>query len=145
MSDFGTSLNTTGFAASTSNIGPSTPSFQTFCLETDEFTGDNPTNFLVSDEAVLGGSGGPSPDPISNGTAWLYARFATGSLAGYVYTAGVGRAASATGAPAGDLVPRAGDRRRRQRLLQRRGGGVRWQRSRWPRRMRRRASWACTS
>jgi len=42
---------------------------------------------------VNGGNGGPNPDPISVGTAWLYYNFATGNLANYNY--GAGRAASA--------------------------------------------------
>jgi hypothetical protein len=55
-----------------------TGSFQSFCLETDEFVGPLPGTYKanVSTSAIAGGSGGPSPDPISVGTAWLYSQFA---------------------------------------------------------------------
>jgi hypothetical protein len=62
------------------------PSFQTFCLEENEYIADGTTyNYTIGDSAVLGGNGGPA-DPISNGTAWLYAQFASGTLKNYAYT-----------------------------------------------------------
>ncbi|HPQ44595.1 MAG TPA: PEP-CTERM sorting domain-containing protein [Syntrophales bacterium] len=69
--------------------------FSTFCLETDEYLNFT-DGFVVggiSDSATAGGSGGPSPDPLSNWTAYLYSEFAAGTLTGYDY--GAGRAASA--------------------------------------------------
>jgi VPDSG-CTERM motif len=79
----------------TSNISNS-PSFQTFCLEENEYIQQGYTyNFgALSDSASLGGVVGPNPDPISIGTAWLYSQFATGALAGYTWS-GSGRNTSA--------------------------------------------------
>ena len=80
-------LNNVSYADVTKNI-PGTPnnvdSFQTFCIETNEFT-TNPMNFVVTSAASGGGILGPSPDPISKGTAWLYSQFAKGALDGYDY------------------------------------------------------------
>lgn len=68
--------------------------FQTFCIEYDEFI--RGTRFAeLSTKAIHGGIGGGSPDPLSIGAAWLYKRFAEGTLVGYNYTPGAGRAASA--------------------------------------------------
>jgi hypothetical protein len=69
--------------------------FQTFCLERNEFLSGQPFDGWLNTAAVAGGIGGGSPDPISIGTAWLYKQFAEGNLAGYNYTPGPGRAASA--------------------------------------------------
>ena len=91
VSGFGSSLSTLGYGPTTSNQAGLVPSFQTFCLESDEFVGGDPTHFIVNDKVVDGGSGGPSPDPISIGTAWLYSQFAAGTLTGYNYTPGAGR------------------------------------------------------
>jgi len=72
------------------------PSIQSFCLETDEFIAIGGTyNFVVNSAAVAGGSGGPSPDPLSIGAAYLYDQFRQGILAGYNYAPGVLREASA--------------------------------------------------
>jgi len=72
-----------------------TNSFQSFCLEHNEYVSP-PGNydFTISDKAIAGGVG-PVGDPISKGTAWLYAQFVKGTLAGYEYTPGAGRAADA--------------------------------------------------
>ena len=74
----------TGTTSNVSNL----PSFQTFCLEENEYIQQGYTyNFgALSDSAMQGGVGGPSPDPISIGTAWLYSQFATGALAGYAWS-----------------------------------------------------------
>lgn len=61
--------------------------FNTFCLEKDEYISFN-TEYLVSDisgEVIEGGSGGPSPDPLSPLTAYLYYHFRIGDLEGYTY------------------------------------------------------------
>lgn len=71
--------------------------YNSFCIETDEFL-DYSHVFMIDDistEARSGGSGGPSPDPISQETAYLYNHFYWGSLAGYDYNYGTGREDSA--------------------------------------------------
>ncbi len=69
--------------------------FQSFCVEVTERLSSRPFWAELSTEAKLGGLGGGSPDPLSAGTAWLYKLFAQGQLAGYDYTPGLGREASA--------------------------------------------------
>lgn len=64
--------------------------FQSFCIEVNE-TSYTPVNFVVGTAAIAGGVGG-NPDPISEGTAFLYNAFARGVLANYF---GVNRAANA--------------------------------------------------
>jgi hypothetical protein len=81
--------------------------FQTFCLEHNEYIYTNTTyNVTISDSAKNGGVGGATnnADPISAGTAWLYRAFATGSLNIYDYT-NPGRSTSFGGlsAAAGEL------------------------------------------
>ena len=47
--------------------------FQTFCIEQGEYLSSNATyNYVINSVAVQGGVGGPDPDPISKGTAYLY-------------------------------------------------------------------------
>ena len=84
------------YGASTSNFIVS-GSFQTFCLETDEYVWQNGVyDYTGSMSANLGGNGGSSPDPISQGTAFMYMLFATqDSRLGYNYATGSGRVASA--------------------------------------------------
>ena len=66
--------------------------FFTFCLErTAPVTFEKPHNAVVNDVVVgLGGHKGGvnGVDALSNGTAWLYQQFATGTLEGYDYTPG---------------------------------------------------------
>jgi len=66
------------------------PSFQTFCIELNEYIHPDGKEYHValSDSAWLGGKGGPTPDPLSIGAAYLYAQFARGILTGYEYTPG---------------------------------------------------------
>jgi hypothetical protein len=69
--------------------------FQTFCIETNEYISFGTTYYAeISTEAILGGVGGGSPDPLDPLTAYLYASFISGTLMGYDY-AGAQRAASA--------------------------------------------------
>jgi hypothetical protein len=83
---------TMGYAASTTVNG----GFETFCVEENEyFTPGASYYYGISQKAVNGGVGGPHPDPISKGTAWLYLQFATGALTGYDYTLGSGGDTSA--------------------------------------------------
>jgi hypothetical protein len=55
--------------------------FKTFCLETDEFLNFEDTFRVddVSDRAVGGGSGGPSPDPLDDKTAWMFLQYYSGA------------------------------------------------------------------
>jgi len=72
--------------------------FETFCLEiNEEFYSGNSYTYALSDAAKSGGAGGAvnGKDPVSVGSAWLYSQFAAGTLAGYNYTSGLGRQASA--------------------------------------------------
>jgi hypothetical protein len=81
--------------------------FQTFCLEYNEYIYTNMTyDVTISNSAKDGGLGGATnyADPISAGTTWLYRAFATGSLSIYDYT-NPGRSTSSGGlsASAGEL------------------------------------------
>lgn len=63
-------------------------SFQTFCLEQPESVANGNVNYVVNDEAVIGGTNSGTPgdqggDIISQGTAWLYSLFARGILTDY--------------------------------------------------------------
>lgn len=81
---------------STKGKGVYTDSFQSFCMERNEYISINSTyNFKISNAAVAGGIGGGSPDPLSVGAAYLYYQFSQGILTGYDYTQGTGRATSA--------------------------------------------------
>lgn len=62
-------------------------SFATFCLERNELItlGGTYDYFMNPAGSVNGGVGGGNPDPISQGTAFLYRQFALGTLAGYDY------------------------------------------------------------
>jgi len=80
--------------------GPS-GTWESFCLERTEFVTIGSTyNAVVNTEAMLGGlnNGVPGPgggDPVDARTAYLYSNFAGGTLTGYNYTPGTGRANSA--------------------------------------------------
>ncbi len=72
----------------TANVLSTVNTFQTFCLEGNEYINPNTTYYAIVSEtnsAVGGGAGSGGSDPISKGTAWLYSLFATGDLAGYNY------------------------------------------------------------
>lgn len=83
------------------DITAETGLFQTFCIEKDEYIGVGGTyDVMVSTEAIGGGinkgANGPlGGDPLNPMTAFLYSQFRAGTLAGYDYTAGSGRVASA--------------------------------------------------
>jgi hypothetical protein len=64
-------------------------------------------DFTTGPAAQAGGYGGGNPDPISEGTAWLYEAFSNGSLANYSY-------ATAT---AQDLLDRASSGRALQNAI----------------------------
>ncbi len=63
--------------------------WNSFCIEKNEFISADTNYFAdISDAAVNGGSGGPSPDPISAQTAYLYSEFLNGTLSNYNYDPG---------------------------------------------------------
>jgi hypothetical protein len=75
--------------------------FQTFCLEKDEFLslgGTYTTNDSFTQTAVLGGNNTNSGDTISKQTAWLYLNFRNGTLSGYDYNAPLGSTTRASDA-----------------------------------------------
>ncbi|MGZ6193266.1 MAG: VPLPA-CTERM sorting domain-containing protein, partial [Syntrophales bacterium] len=76
-----------GYANSTKDqYAGHNPSFQTFCLEENEYINTNTTyNVTIDNGAIKGGLGGGNPDPISKGTAYLYFQFAQGTLVVYNY------------------------------------------------------------
>lgn len=95
FSFYNADLNTDAYADVTKNQYSNTGSFQTFCVEKDEYV--YPPDYVVEktivneyepgkSRAVLGGKGGGEPDPLSPFTAYLYTMFATGQLDGYRYT-----------------------------------------------------------
>jgi len=70
--------------------------FETFCLEKNEYVNIPGTYYAnLNSEALNGGQGGPHPDPISVGTAWLYNQFRLGILTDYDYNTLGNRAADA--------------------------------------------------
>lgn len=84
----------------TTNQGNTNGTFQSFCIEENEYIYPNTVHSAtISNEAMNGGLGGARNaagyDPISIGTAWLYFQFATGSLSGYDYSSS-GRGSSAS-------------------------------------------------
>jgi len=78
-----------------------TTMFSTFCLEKSEYVDMNKTySVVLNSEAIQGGvnngPAGPSGgDPLDPRTAYLYSQFRAGTLTGYDYTPGAGRANSA--------------------------------------------------
>jgi hypothetical protein len=103
-------LNNAAYDAKARGLDGHPESFQTFCVETGEYVAQ-PMDIIVSttfinevnpgggavtgpgSHAILGGKAfGDNLDPR---TAYLYTKFATGTLAGYTYVAGAGRIASA--------------------------------------------------
>lgn len=92
-------LTNNAYASTTSNRGGYAGSFETFCLEVDEYAA-SPVQIWVS-KAFLDGSPGShawgggtnatnwwgqhSGDDLDSKTAWLYTQFATGNLNGYAY------------------------------------------------------------
>jgi len=91
-------LTTAGYDATTKNIAGGPQSFQTFCVETDEYVMPPlhleevyvNTSGSSGSEAQLGGIDTDVGDPLDYKTAYLYTRFATGQLTGYAYSGSVG-------------------------------------------------------
>jgi hypothetical protein len=63
-------------------LGGSASSFQSFCVERNEYISVPGNGYTASlgPDAINGGVGGPQPDPISLATAWLYSNFRNGTL-----------------------------------------------------------------
>jgi hypothetical protein len=73
------------YDSKTRDIGHHGPSFQSFCIEKNEYVDMGSTyNVVISDKAMYGGNY-PNGDPISVGTAYLYHEFQEGELKGYDY------------------------------------------------------------
>lgn len=76
------------YNSETKDVGTTTdPSFQSFCLEYNEHIYVNtgtPYQYDISDRAYYGGVDA-NGDPLSLGTAYLYALFTNGNLLGYNY------------------------------------------------------------
>jgi hypothetical protein len=98
-------LSNDAYASTTKGkYGSHTESFQTFCLEEDEYT-HHPANVFVSlsyvdgsvpgSHAWRGGNNTNLGDDLDARTAYLYYQFAKGTLSNYIYIAGSGRSASA--------------------------------------------------
>jgi hypothetical protein len=104
-------LDTSAYSTATKNKAGPPFSFQTFCIETNEYIMPPYTaRVVISDTAVnestglvgLPGSGShavlgskPKGDNLSPLTAYLYTKFAQGTLSNYIWTPGVGRSTSA--------------------------------------------------
>lgn len=71
--------------------------FVSFCIEETELVGASGSYYYdVGPNAINGGLGGGSPDPVSNQTAWLFSQFWNGTLSDYDFTnTGTGRSADA--------------------------------------------------
>jgi hypothetical protein len=87
-------LSNSAYSSLTSNFSGYSGSFQTFCMETDEYASD-PMQIFVStsnvggsagSHAFGGGSNTDLGDNLNSKTAWLYTQFATGELDGYAYS-----------------------------------------------------------
>jgi hypothetical protein len=71
-------------------------SFQSFCIETDEYIAFGNTYYVqISTNAILGGANVQSPDPLDPRTAWLYNEFLNETLTGYDFGTGSGHKTSA--------------------------------------------------
>jgi hypothetical protein len=86
----------TGFNFTPVSLGEVAGHFEVFCVERNEYVTFGQTYYAeISDSANDGGVGGPSPDPISTQTAYLYSQFITGNLAYDYDNNGPGRTRSA--------------------------------------------------
>ncbi|MDX2116380.1 MAG: hypothetical protein SFZ24_12290 [Planctomycetota bacterium] len=90
-------LGVTGLAADAIGAGERSQTFQTFCIETDEFVDLGGTTYhgTINTIANFGGANTDQGDPIDARTAFLYTAFRHGTLQGYNYASGAGREASA--------------------------------------------------
>lgn len=77
--------------------------FQTFCMEVGEDITSGVTYTATMGDKVISGGVGPSGDPLSIGTAWLYHEFQNGALDGYDYDDTTGGESSGRSISAGML------------------------------------------
>jgi hypothetical protein len=76
------------YSSNTKDIGTHDPSFQSFCLEKNEYVSmGSEYNVVINNKAMYGGNY-PNGDPLSKGTAYLYHEFQQGALEGYNYNNG---------------------------------------------------------
>jgi hypothetical protein len=76
--------NAYGDADSVDSSGLGT--FTSFCLNSQVYANSGQTyNYVSSDTVFPGNPGGPVPNYVTLGTAWLYSQFDAGSLSGYTY------------------------------------------------------------
>jgi hypothetical protein len=95
-------LSNSAYDAKARGVGGHAESFQTFCVESGEYVAQ-PMDIMVSTTNVDGSPGSHAVwggvltvgDDLDPRTAYLYTKFATGTLPEYDYTAGAGRSASA--------------------------------------------------
>lgn len=78
----------TGMASDTGLNGSAANTFQTFCVERNEYLPAFGTQVTVTIDtaAIRGGYFGGNPDPIGYETAYLYTQFRRGILSNYEYT-----------------------------------------------------------
>jgi hypothetical protein len=82
-------VSNTAYHSLAKNQAGVSDSFQSFCLEWNEWLGGAGVSYTVNDQAMLGGvsnqhgAGSQGGDPLSLGTTWLYSQFAQGVLANY--------------------------------------------------------------
>ena len=82
-------VNNSAYHSLAKNQGGVSDSFQSFCLEWNEWLGGAGVSYTVNDQAMLGGvsnqhgAGSQGGDPLSLGTTWLYSQFAQGVLGNY--------------------------------------------------------------
>lgn len=83
----GNDIRLADYSSLVKNQGGTSQSFQTFCIEENEYIYANTTSgYYLSNTADAGGVSGGPMDPLSKGTAWLYSKFAKGLLGNYDYT-----------------------------------------------------------
>ncbi len=99
-------LSNNAYVPSTSGKIGRPESFQTFCLERNEFTYNTVDVFVsqsfkdgsAGSHAYHGGIGAGDGDDLDARTAYLYHQFAKGTLSGYNYTPGPGQRSASAGA-----------------------------------------------
>ncbi len=67
------------------SLGEVADRFESFCIEKSETIHLNRWYYADFTDMAINGGGGPNPDPLSGGTAYLYREFVTGELDGYTY------------------------------------------------------------
>ena len=92
----GGEFNASVISSDDAGLPVGTDPFATFCIELNENISFGRTCYAVlNTEAVNGGIGGGSPDPLDARTAWLYEQFYNQTLAGYDFTGNPGRSEDA--------------------------------------------------